>query len=106
MAAWSSLSPSEGGGPCRGSSRRADPASSSDIISADRVMSIRPLVTSIAALLLTVTPIAAQNSTMSPAERALSPGERTIVQHVHAHVEQGLALLERAVNINSGTMNF
>jgi len=37
----------------------------------------------------------------------LSPDERTIVQHVSAHSrDDGVALLERAVNINSGTQNF
>ena len=35
----------------------------------------------------------------------MSPAERTIVQHVQAHDAEALALLERAVNINSGTMN-
>jgi glutamate carboxypeptidase len=36
---------------------------------------------------------------------AMSPLERTIVEQVQAHLPDGLALLERAVNINSGTMN-
>jgi glutamate carboxypeptidase len=36
---------------------------------------------------------------------SMSPAERTIVQHVQAHAADALALLERAVNINSGTMN-
>jgi glutamate carboxypeptidase len=35
----------------------------------------------------------------------MSPAERTIVEHVRAHTPDALALLERAVNINSGTMN-
>ncbi|WP_374359359.1 M20/M25/M40 family metallo-hydrolase [Pseudoduganella danionis] len=35
----------------------------------------------------------------------LSPIEQRIVADVKAHNEQGLQLLERAVNINSGTMN-
>jgi glutamate carboxypeptidase len=35
----------------------------------------------------------------------MSPAERAIVQHVQAHTADALALLERAVNINSGTMN-
>ncbi|MYM38545.1 M20/M25/M40 family metallo-hydrolase [Duganella qianjiadongensis] len=35
----------------------------------------------------------------------LSPIEQRIVAEVQAHNEQGLQLLERAVNINSGTMN-
>jgi len=36
---------------------------------------------------------------------ALSPVEQKIVDEVKAHSEQGLQLLERSVNINSGTMN-
>jgi glutamate carboxypeptidase len=35
----------------------------------------------------------------------LSPMERKIVAEVKAHAPQGLELLERSVNINSGTMN-
>jgi glutamate carboxypeptidase len=35
----------------------------------------------------------------------LSPTEQKIVAEVKAHSEQGLQLLERSVNINSGTMN-
>lgn len=36
---------------------------------------------------------------------ALSARERAIVDHARAHAEEGVALLERAVNINSGTLN-
>ena len=36
----------------------------------------------------------------------MSPSERAIVEHVNAQTTDALALLERAVNINSGTMNF
>ena len=36
----------------------------------------------------------------------LSPTERAIVRHVDAHNAEGVALLERIVNINSGTMSF
>ena len=36
---------------------------------------------------------------------AMSPSERAIVEHVKGHTTDALALLERAVNINSGTMN-
>ena len=36
---------------------------------------------------------------------AMSPSERAIVEHVRAQTTEALALLERAVNINSGTMN-
>jgi glutamate carboxypeptidase len=41
----------------------------------------------------------------APQTTPMSPAERTIVQHVEAHAAEGLALLERVVNINSGTMN-
>jgi glutamate carboxypeptidase len=37
---------------------------------------------------------------------ALSPDERTLVAYVDEHNQQALALLERVVNINSGTQNF
>ncbi len=37
---------------------------------------------------------------------SLSPDERALVAHVDAHNAEALALLERAVNINSGTQNF
>jgi glutamate carboxypeptidase len=36
---------------------------------------------------------------------ALSPTEQKIIAEVKAHAPQGLQLLERSVNINSGTMN-
>src|SRR5215510_9991822 len=35
----------------------------------------------------------------------MTPAERTIVQLVESQMPAGLALLERVVNINSGTMN-
>ncbi len=36
----------------------------------------------------------------------MHPVERAIVEHVSQRTDDGLALLERVVNINSGTMNF
>jgi glutamate carboxypeptidase len=44
---------------------------------------------------------------MSPAEpqSALSPDERAVVSYIDAHQEEAMALLERVVNINSGTQN-
>jgi glutamate carboxypeptidase len=49
---------------------------------------------------------AALTLSMSMATAAqLSPIEQKIVAEVKAHSEQGLQLLERSVNINSGTMN-
>lgn len=40
------------------------------------------------------------------ASGVLTPPERTIVEQVDAHNADGLALLERVVNINSGSQNF
>src|SRR5262245_27063070 len=40
------------------------------------------------------------------AQSALSANERAIVRAVDGHNAEALALLERIVNINSGTMNF
>lgn len=37
---------------------------------------------------------------------SLTPDERTLAGHVDAHNAEALALLERVVNINSGTQNF
>ena len=37
---------------------------------------------------------------------SLTADERALVAHVDAHNDEALALLERAVNINSGTQNF
>ena len=41
----------------------------------------------------------------SPAAFALTAGERALVKSVDAHNAEGLALLQRVVNINSGTHN-
>lgn len=41
----------------------------------------------------------------SPAHGQLSAVERQVAEHVDAHAEEAIALLERIVNINSGTMN-
>ena len=35
----------------------------------------------------------------------MSPTEHAIVEHARAHAPEGVALLERAVNINSGTLH-
>lgn len=50
----------------------------------------------LAATCLTAAPAAAQS---------LSPTERAIVQHADDHIAGAIGLLERVVNINSGTMN-
>ena len=54
--------------------------------------------TLLAALLITIPLMQASTSLTSP--------ERTIVAHVDAHNADALALLERVVNVNSGTQNF
>ena len=40
------------------------------------------------------------------ADTALSPDERRMTQYIDGINAEGLALLERVVNINSGTQNF
>ena len=64
------------------------------------LMSICRLVSAAIAVLL----MSGASHGQSPA--ALAPDERAIVAHVDAHNAEALALLERAVNINSGTQNF
>jgi len=49
-------------------------------------------------ILATIIPLAGR--------QALSPDEQAILKHVEAQQEPALKLLERAVNINSGTQNF
>lgn len=67
------------------------------------------LATSAALLLAAAAPLHAQ-SPAHPLSRGLShqlsPVERATVQAVDRHNAQALALLERLVDINSGTMNF
>ena len=41
-----------------------------------------------------------------PAQDTLSAAERSVARHVDQRSAEGIALLERIVNINSGTMNF
>lgn len=53
-----------------------------------------------------VTPLAAQNATRDATTDALSRTERSLVRAVDQQEGQGFALLERVVNINSGTLNF
>jgi glutamate carboxypeptidase len=47
-----------------------------------------------------------QHAALAQGSSALAPAERSIVRTVDAHKAEALALLERLVNINSGTMNF
>jgi glutamate carboxypeptidase len=63
-------------------------------------MRISPVRAALAAALAASALVSAQSS--SP----LAPAERTIVQYIDAHTSDALALLERAVNVNSGTQNF
>lgn len=59
-------------------------------------------------LALIVAPVAAFAQAPRPAPNAaqtLAPAERAIVRAVDTRNDEGLALLERIVNINSGTMN-
>lgn len=63
----------------------------------------RPLARPLALLLGLLLPSAAR--AQQPAGGALSPEERAIVRSVDTHAAEALALLERVVNINSGTLN-
>src|SRR4028119_1477964 len=49
--------------------------------------------------------IAAGSSSAAERGPGMPPVERTSVEQVRSQLPDGLALLERAVNINSGTMN-
>ncbi|HVS04399.1 MAG TPA: M20 family peptidase, partial [Thermoanaerobaculia bacterium] len=40
------------------------------------------------------------------AAEALSPAEQRLVEQIDARIDPALELLERTVNVNSGTMNF
>jgi len=52
-----------------------------------------------------VSVLAAGVSDVASQGSAMSESERAIVEHARAHTTEALALLERAVNINSGTMH-
>ena len=59
------------------------------------------------ALALVAIAVSSTASSQAPSQApSLSPTERTIVTAVDSHNRDALALLERIVNINSGTMNF
>jgi glutamate carboxypeptidase len=65
------------------------------------VIATRAVRTLLVSACLAATPLpmtAAQGSAMSPTEHA-------IVEYARAHAPEGVALLERAVNINSGTLH-
>ena len=50
--------------------------------------------------------VAASALVSAQSQASLAPPERAIVQYVDAHTSDAIALLERAVNVNSGTQNF
>ncbi len=56
--------------------------------------------------LLPVAACVAVSTSQAQSTPALSQTERAIVSAVDAHNGEAIALLERIVNINSGTMNF
>ncbi|MCH7715360.1 MAG: M20/M25/M40 family metallo-hydrolase [Gemmatimonadetes bacterium] len=60
-------------------------------------------VKTIAAILLLPTPVL---GAVSSVQQDLPAVERRIIEAVDSHVAEAVALLERVVNINSGTMNF
>ena len=68
----------------------------------------RAAATSAAALLGMIAAAGMTGSTSQSAERAvqISADERAMAAHIDAHNGDALALLERLVNINSGTQNF
>ncbi len=55
---------------------------------------------------LSLLAVAAATAAHAAPQQPLSPTERQIVSYVDADNERGLVLLEQAVNVNSGTMNF
>lgn len=68
---------------------------------------MKPRIEPLLALLFALVPsLPAQTLEAVRDASFLSPQERGIVQQVDTQIDEGLALLERVVNINSGTMNF
>ncbi len=57
------------------------------------------------AFIVAVFTAAAPAAAQQPPRSALSPREQAIVQHVDAHSAEALALLQKVVDINSGTLN-
>ena len=70
-----------------------------------RTSTIRRLATVLAALLAPAGVARAQGPAAATTS-GLSAAERDVVRAVDAHGAEALALLERIVNVNSGTMNF
>ncbi len=66
---------------------------------------MRVFLSLLAVAVATITGTTVQPAPAAP-QQPLSPTERQIVSYVDADNERGLVLLEQAVNINSGTMNF
>ncbi|MEO7962919.1 MAG: M20 family peptidase, partial [Gemmatimonadaceae bacterium] len=63
-------------------------------------------VAAIAALAFFAMPAGTQTTRSKRATDSLSREERAMLRFVDAHNDEGLTLLERVVNINSGTLNF
>jgi len=63
-----------------------------------------PVILAGAALVL-ATPVEAQRAHQAAPDTTLSPVERRIRDYVRAHSDEQVALLERAVNISSGSFN-
>src|SRR5262249_36006193 len=72
----------------------------------DRLRVMRPFTVRLALLCSTALVASPLAGACASGQSSLSPTERAIARAVDAHRDESLALLERLVNINSGTMNF
>ncbi len=77
-------------------------------MSRDRALKACCALVFIAGVIAPLTAANAQrgNASLSPAGDSLSASERALAKSVDARAPEGLALLQRIVDINSGTMNF
>ncbi len=76
-------------------------------MSRDRALIVRCALLFVAAVIAPLTAATAQprNASLSPSGDSLSASERALAKAVDARAPEGLALLQRIVDINSGTMN-
>ncbi len=76
-------------------------------MSRDRVLIVRCALLFVATVIAPLTAATAQprNASLSPSGDSLSASERALAKAVDARAPEGLALLQRIVDINSGTMN-
>lgn len=76
-------------------------------MSRDRALLVRCALVCVAAVIAPLTAATAQqgNASLSPTGDSLSANERALAKAVDARASEGLALLQRIVDINSGTMN-